>query len=400
MNLNETTKKRLAGIRGECVQWPKKEVELDPYMLGIWLGDGMKDGYQYSCYGENDPELINYLNEWCLKNDAQIRQKAKYAYYISSVSKFGKKNSSPLKNQLKKYNLIKNKHIPVDYIVNDRETRLKVLAGLIDTDGNVQRDGTRIVITQGVVHERLVKDIIFLARSLGFYCSLSSRNTSWYLKGEKREGKAYNINISGENIVDIPTLLPRKKLSSERSRSSKSTGYLKINDIGNGDYVGFEIDSNERFVINDFTVTHNCANIYSELFDVEIIDSVNKKKYFQRFKNNMFDKEEPVITKADKNIESYTKVTFLPDYKRFGLKKLTDDMISLLKRRVYDIAGTTNTNVRVYYNEEYIDIKSFKDYIYCYYTNENIPLVYEDFNERYGSDSQFCNFFLVIGMHN
>ena len=379
MKLNETTKKRLAGIRGECVQWNKKEVELDPYMLGLWLGDGDKTGYVYTCYGEKDPEIINYLKEWALNNNCSIKKSDKYHYRLADY-KIGK---HPLKNQLQKYNLINNKHIPTDYIVNDRETRLKVLAGIIDTDGCVQRDGKRIIISQGLNHENLVNDIIFLARSLGFVCSKTIKNTTWTLNGEKKKGKAYNINISGENIVDIPTLLPRKKLSNERHDSSRTTGYLKINDIGNGDYVGFEIDSNQRFVINDFTVTHNCANIYSEFFDVEIVDSIRRKKYFQRFRNNMFEKDEPIITDVPKNVESYTKIAFKPDYKRFGLTKLTSDMVSLLKRRVYDIAGTTSNLVKVYLNDKHINIQTFEDYIKMYYGDESVNIIYQDFNDRW-----------------
>ena len=344
IKLNETTKLRLAGIRGECVQWEHKDVELDPYVLGLWLGNG-----------ENDPELINYLEE-C-----------------------GKKSYS-LKKQLDKYNLVNNKHIPNEYIINDSDTRLKVLGGIIDTDGTVKRDGTRIIITQGLNHERLAQDIVFLSRSLGFYTSIDKRNTT--LNGEKKE-EAYNINIYG-NIEDIPTLLPRKKCLNIKTQSYKTTGQIKINDIGNGDYIGFEIDNNNRFIINDFTVTHNCANIYSELFEVEICDSIRKKKYYQKFTNNMFDKEEPIITDISKNTESYTKITFKPDYKRFGLKHLSKDMIGLLKRRAYDLAGNTNANVKVYLNDKYLDIKLFEDYIKMFYAeDENIQVIYQEFNSRW-----------------
>ena len=383
IKLNKTTKLRLAGIRGECVQWEHKDVELDPYILGLWLGDGCQDGYRYACYGEKDSELINYIEEWGKINDANIKKCAEYCYYLSSIENFGKKNSSPLKNQLMKYNLIKNKHIPIEYIINDRETRLKVLAGIIDTDGTVQRDGKRIVISQGLNHEDLVKGIVFLSRSLGFYTSITKKNTTWTSNGEKKKGEAYNINISGENIVDIPTLLLRKKCSGDRTHSSRTTGYLKVNKVGMGDYIGVEVDGNHRLLINDFTVTHNCANIYSEYFNIEICDPIRKKKYSQRFSNNMFDKEEPVITDIGKNVESYTKITFKPDYKRFGLKGLTDDMVSLLKRRVYDIAGTTNFSVKVYYNNNLLNIRSFEDYIKMFYTDENVNIIYQEFNERW-----------------
>ena len=386
MKLNETTQKRLAGIRGDCIQWEKQDVELDPYVLGLWLGDGDSTGYIHTCYGEKDPEIINYLTEWGKTNDATITQRDKYHYSIKSTMNKGKAGFSPLRIQLAEYNLINNKHIPLEYIVNDRETRLKVLAGIIDTDGTVQRDGKRIVISQGMNHEQLAKDIILLSRSLGFYTCSTIINTGWTHKGEKKTGKAYNINISGD-IKDIPTLLPRKKCSSERTHSIKTTGYLTVKDAGIDDYVGFTLDGNQRFVINDFTVTHNCANVYSTWFDIEIQDTIRHKKYYQRFSNNMYDKMAPVISDLPKTCtDSYTKFTFLPDYKRFGLEGLTDDHVALFKRRVYDVAGTTSSNVKVYYNDEYIDIKTFEDYIKLFYTDrdeEDIKLVYQDFNERW-----------------
>jgi DNA topoisomerase-2 len=125
------------------------------------------------------------------------------------------------------------------------------------------------------------------------------------------------------------------------------------------------------------------ANIYSEWFDVEIYDTLRHKKYYQRFSNNMFDKDEPCITEIKNNGESYTKITFLPDYKKFGLGHLTKDMASLFKRRVYDIAGTTSSNVKVYYNEKLLNIKSFEDYIKIFYGEQNINLIYNEFNERW-----------------
>lgn len=125
------------------------------------------------------------------------------------------------------------------------------------------------------------------------------------------------------------------------------------------------------------------ANIYSELFEVEIIDPVKKKKYYQKFSNNMFDKEEPIITDVGKNAESYTKITFKPDYKRFGLKKLTSDMANIMKRRVYDIAGTTTTSVKVYLNDKLLDIKSFEDYIRMYFPDDSVNIIYQDFNPRW-----------------
>ena len=122
------------------------------------------------------------------------------------------------------------------------------------------------------------------------------------------------------------------------------------------------------------------ANIYSTSFMIEMVDSERKLKFIQHYSNNMYTKTEPIITKCKE--QSYVKITFHPDYERFGLSNLTDDMISLFKRRIYDIAGTTNERVKVFYNDELIKIKTFEDYIKMYYEND-VKIIYEKVNDRW-----------------
>ncbi len=405
IKLNNTTKLRLAGVRGQCVQWEKKEVEIDPYVLGLWLGDGYSTGYAHACYGEKDPEIINYLTEWGKTNDATIKQRGKYTYTIKSTTHEGEKGYSPLRNQLKKYNLVNNKHIPIEYIVNDRDTRLKVLAGIIDTDGYVSRDGTRINIAQGLEHKQIIDDIMLLGRSLGFNCQLTKGKTTWSWKGEKKDGEAYKINISGNGVEDIPTLLPRKKCAAPEIRNTnKSTGYITIKDAGIDDYVGFEIDDNQRFVMNDFTVTHNCTNVFSTEFIVETVDAKQKKKYVQRFLNNLSVIEKPTITDVkDKEVKSYTQITFKPDYARFGIKGLTNDILALFKKRVFDLAATTSEKVKVSLDDKIIKVNNFEDYINMYYSKLPSELIFEE-NERwkvgvlYDSNSGYQQMSFVNGV--
>jgi DNA topoisomerase-2 len=384
IKLNETTKRRLAGVRGKCVQWKTKEVLLDPYVLGLWLGDGMQSGYSYACYGEKDIQIIDYLKKWGETNDATIKQSRKYAYNIVSTNNFRKKYCSPLKNLLEKYNLINNKHIPNEYIVNDRETRLKVLAGIIDTDGTVCRDGTRIIITQGLMHKQLVYDIVKLSRSLGYSSQLTIKNTEWTYNNEIKKGKAYNINISGENIIDIPTKLPRKKCADTISKNtSYSSGFIEIKESEYNQFIGFEIDKNQRFVINDFTVTHNCANIFSTKFIVEVDDAKRNKRFKQTWTDNMGIAEEAIVTKLPAKTKSSVKVTFYPDFKRFNIKDLNNDHSELFHRRSYDIAGTANNKLKVYFNEKKIDVINFKSYIELYYPTKDIELFYDNGEERW-----------------
>ena len=117
------------------------------------------------------------------------------------------------------------------------------------------------------------------------------------------------------------------------------------------------------------------ANIFSTFFSIETVN--NGKKYYQEFKNNMKDKSTPEITTSKNN--SYTMIKFKPDFKKFNINELSDDIINLMKKRVYDIAGINN-NIKVYYNNELIKISNFKQYINYYNFNNINDIIYEEIN--------------------
>ena len=121
------------------------------------------------------------------------------------------------------------------------------------------------------------------------------------------------------------------------------------------------------------------VNIFSDSFDIDIGDRHTKTKYKQHFYENMKQLDEPIITKY--NGKPYTRISWKIDFDRFGIKKLTKDMISLMKRRVYDIAGVTDNKVNVYYNDNKVNIKSFQDYIELY--PSNTKKIYEKLSDRW-----------------
>ena len=130
------------------------------------------------------------------------------------------------------------------------------------------------------------------------------------------------------------------------------------------------------------------ANIFSTEFTVETVDVGTKKKYFQRFSGNMGRADPASISTA--TIKSgYTQISFKPDLARFGLETLSDDMIALMRKRTYDIAGTGTANLKVYLNGTRLPIKSFKNYVELY-TNSpcgaaamGAPLLYEKIHDRW-----------------
>ena len=123
--------------------------------------------------------------------------------------------------------------------------------------------------------------------------------------------------------------------------------------------------------------------IWSTYGSIETVDHIRGLKYTQEFKNNLDMICPPKITKAAKT-KPYTKITFIPDYTKLGLNGLTSDMISLLKKRVYDISAVTDKTIKVKYNSTIIPTKNFEQYINLYIGEKSVsPRVYEEANPRW-----------------
>lgn len=267
LSLPEQVQKQLYIFKSEGINWNHKEVLLDPYIFGMWLGDGLSNGYGFVTA---DKELLDKWIEWGKSNDATIKKGHKYKYGISSTINntqpgiaCNKTEPAPLKKLLKPYNLVNNKHIPLDYLVNDRKTRLAVLAGLVDTDGNVRAKGNEIRICQGEDNYRIIYDAEFLARSLGFSCHVNDGICTYRVNGEKRQKPYKELYITGTNLYEIPTVLPRKKLNeytrqaSFKKSASSLTSPFKLIKKDIQPFVGWQLKGNGRFLLNDLTVVHN-----------------------------------------------------------------------------------------------------------------------------------------------
>ena len=246
------------------ITFPKKEVGLDPYLLGYWLGDGNSRGVgistQESC-------VLKYLTEntFVNKHPSLYLQYTglQYDYRINSYNKI-EKGSNEFMNYLRKYDLIQNKHIPHDYKCNDRKTQLELLAGIIDSDGSSSCNSYDIIQK----NEKLLDDIIFLARSLGFAAYKSVCKKTCIYKGEKKEGTYYRTYIHGKGLDEIPVKCLRKKVEPRKQIKDALNTRIQLEKLGIDNYYGFEIDGNRRFVMGDFTVTHNTVmalKIISEL---------------------------------------------------------------------------------------------------------------------------------------
>ena len=274
LKLNKTTKYLLVLFKVEGIHWPKKEIEMDPYLLGLWLGDGLSTGTGFALNYKTDFETLAYWENWAQENEAIITKDERYGFSIASKKNkdaaaaglCNRVEEAPLKKYLRKYDLLNNKHIPNEYLTNDRDTRLKVLAGLIDTDGSVRAEGREIRICQGPANYRIIEDAYTLAMSLGFACGVKEGKSQWTdeKSGDKKFSTYKELTITGHKIHEIPTLLPRKKLvpieNATQLLRSKSFMSSKFNLLkaGIGPYVGWQLhDKRGRFCLTDGLIQHN-----------------------------------------------------------------------------------------------------------------------------------------------
>lgn len=248
------------------VEFPPKKVSLDPYYLGLWLGDG---GSTAPVVGNIDYEVINWLETFAKDQGLVCTHVSKSINHYIGTGARGRKNgkfpNNPILNSLREYDLINNKHIPEDYLRNDRTSRLLLLAGLIDSDGSVNSEsGLRIALTS----EILSNDVVFLARSLGFSTTIRIVRRE---RNNPNFQPIYQIFISG-SVDEVPIKISRKVPRERTSVVDACVTGFSVEDIGIGEYYGFELSGDRLFLLGDFTVTHNsgkttasCARVISYL---------------------------------------------------------------------------------------------------------------------------------------
>jgi len=287
------------------VKYTENKHVVEPYFLGLWLGDGYHGGVNIT---NIDIEIIDYLKEFSSLNDTQmvrdeityhLSRKSEYTYFfnngveelvfysvgeiasyfdttISSINwtiktkdnyrgyEIIKQKNFSLIEELRKIGVIGNKHIPKDYLFDSEENRLSLLAGLIDSDGYAytgNRTGYEVTQKRKVLAENIRR----LALDLGFSCSMYPKIARMKREdGSVYECEVFRVSIYGLDLWRIPCKVNRKRYERKphhpNTRNPLHTGF-SVESIGVGDYYGFVIDGNRRFLLEDNTVAHNTSNV-------------------------------------------------------------------------------------------------------------------------------------------
>jgi len=283
------------------VEFSETQLPIDPYVIGYWLGVRSSRG---SVITRQDTSVLHYF-----------------------------------KDKLKEYDLGFNKHIPHIYKCNSRENRLQLLAGLLDSDGNLNKNSV-FEFTQK--NETLMDDVIFLARSLGFACYKSIKKTSWTYNGIKNYGTTYRINISGEGVETIPTKICRKHASARQQIKDVLVTGITVEYVNEDKYYGFTLDGNCRYLMGDFTVTHNtcsaigvCEEMRDYLKQIGLskrIIIVASENVQDNFRLQLFDERKLKLIDGLWNIRACTGNKLLKEINPMNMKGISrEKVISQIK---------------------------------------------------------------------
>lgn len=240
------------------------KLPLDPYLLGVILGDGhiRSNGASGNCsvaITSADQEIVDYIQGWVDKNDHRLKisKKVGTEAMTLNIARRERHEKKVGENQVGsaiielglRDRLSDDKFIPEAYKTASRADRLAILAGLLDTDGHLHNGYFEFVSKSPM----LAADMAFIARSLGFAVSESVKTIS---RGTYAGRSYHRITISG-HIDAIPVLIERKKANPRLQKKDVHLSGFEVEEVGEGEYFGFEVDDDNLYLLDDFTITHN-----------------------------------------------------------------------------------------------------------------------------------------------
>ena len=258
------------------LEFDYKSVPIDPYALGVWIGDGFSHqngiNSEYRDYCEYK-KYIPLTECKFLKNNNKV-----VTYKFDSFTTLDLKNN----------NLYKNKHIPKDYIFNTKEIRINLLKGLMDTDGSIEENGVCRFHQSNI---ELINDFVLLLSTLGIKGTIS--------KKIPKKGKiAYTVCFVC-NDFDVSNL-PRKLERQYANKSHPKNKRVYIKSIEKVDSVPvycIQVDNESHMFLAGRTLipTHNCV-----IGDTNVTVKINGEE-LELTIGQLYD-----LIETDNKVESYT----------------------------------------------------------------------------------------------
>ena len=275
----------------KAVQYSEKQYTINPYILGLFLGDGSfryQDKNKSLMFSSSDKELVDCISNTMNWDNKQYQNHSEYSWYFEFKDDSKGHKNVWVQDFLKDYPELQNAHsedkfIPVEYLQGSIEQRFELLNGLLDTDGSIDKEKGRI--TYYTVSEQLKNNVIELLQSLGF-------KATYLIDTHKDTLPCYKIEIAGipEDKCKLFKLSRKKELinawynNGKRKELNLFNPIVKITPTNKYEEMTcFYVDNSEHlFLMNDYIVTHNtramiadaanfaCGEIYDTDFNMWI----------------------------------------------------------------------------------------------------------------------------------
>jgi phosphate starvation-inducible PhoH-like protein len=284
-------------LLSEPVNWPHREVPLDPYSLGLLLGDGCITGKTSPTFCTSDVELVSSLEVSLVDMGLSFRRKSSVDYVITNpaAGHGGIIIRNPLTQALRKLDLdgtySATKFIPEIYLYNSAEVRHAVLQGLLDTDGGpVTQPGRTCRVQFVTTSERLKNDVLFLVRSLGGVAYWRLRKAEGRKPGFARGRDIPYRNDAFVMDIRLPSKFEPFRLERKTAIYRQHGGGRPMRFIKNIEFAGEQETQcisvaahNSLYVTDDFILTHNTlADAFIILDEAQNTTSEQMKMFLTR----------------------------------------------------------------------------------------------------------------------
>jgi len=245
-----------------CEFSDRGELPLDPYLLGVLLGDGGLTGAGVRLTNIDD-NIINYCKNIASDYACVFNKIGEQTYQFATMKRYPSGGHfNVLKDILTGLQvhgvLSKNKRVPGKYLYALPGERMQILKGLMDTDGYCSKNGARVFYSTSL---GLCEDVQFLARSLGINASIGIKNGKY--KGGRHVSYSVYISRSERSIFDTP-----RKKTNEVFTGYTARGLIieSVTKLGVEESVCISVDAEDQlYITNDFIITHNTYSAAAEV---------------------------------------------------------------------------------------------------------------------------------------
>ena len=253
------------------VEFEPQDVPLEPYALGLLLGDGCITLSSTPELTTADPELAEAVA--AVVPGVRVVHRQRYQYALrSDGTNAGLLLRNPLSDGLEALGLAgtrsTTKFVPVSYLLNSSAVRLAVLQGLLDSDaGPVTQAGRTCRVQYSTCSERLRDDVLFLVRSLGGVATVRTRAAEGRPPGGTAQRPVHHCNDAYVFDIRLPEGVQPFRLRRKRDAYAATGGGRpmrfvdSIEPAGRAECVCISVGAQDSlYVTEDFLVTHNTLN--------------------------------------------------------------------------------------------------------------------------------------------